>query len=123
MGSPAAGRTVLEFEYNEALWDVVTSWADEHGYKQVSGDDNDRILQKGTGFLVAPMMCHIQQQGSQIKLEAWIRVNLFMRIMGLFLIPAEMGIASGGFKLVAPRNIARKAVNKLLEQLDQEPIA
>jgi hypothetical protein len=40
----------------------------------------------------------------------------------LFLIPAEMGIESGGIKGALPRSMARNSVNKLLAQLDQPPI-
>ncbi len=123
MGSPAAGRTTLEFEYDESLWGVVDTWAAENGYRQVGGTDDHRRLQKGRGFLVAPMMCEIRQQGHQVTLVAWIRVNLLIRLFGLFLIPSEMGIASGGFKLAAPRKIARNAINRLLEQLGQDPVS
>jgi hypothetical protein len=37
--------------------------------------------------------------------------------MALFLIPAEMNIQPGGFRMVLPRNIARGKVNQLLADL------
>jgi hypothetical protein len=40
----------------------------------------------------------------------------------LFLIPADR-IESGGLKVALPRSMARNAVNKLLSELGQPPIA
>jgi hypothetical protein len=39
--------------------------------------------------------------------------------MSAFMLPAEMGIESGGFKGVLPRKIARDGVNALLKLLNQ----
>lgn len=117
--------TRVEFRAGADLWPVVESWAAEQGYRLQPADGQPgRLYQKGTGFLVAPMMLRIDQQpDGQVRLDAWIRVNLFVRAMGLFLIPSLMGIQSGGFKLVLPRKIAREAVNQLLARLGQAAIA
>jgi hypothetical protein len=115
-------RTVLGFSYSGDLWATVEPWARENGYRQQQGDASRRLYQKGVGFLVAPMMLEVRQDGSQVHLEAWVRCNLFVRLMSLFMLPAEMGIESGGFWAVLPRNIARSAVNKLLPQLGQPVI-
>lgn len=117
-----AKRTALDFSFAGDLWGIVEPWARENGYQQKQGDTSGRLYQKGTGFLVAPMMLQVRQDGGQVHLEAWIRCNLFVRIMALFMLPAEMGIESGGFRAVLPRNIARTAVNKLLPQLGQPAI-
>ena len=117
-----AKRTVLDFPFAGELWGAVEPWAKENGYQQKEGDATRRLYQKGTGLLVAPMMLEMRQNGSQVHLEAWIRCNLFVRIMALFMLPAEMGIESGGFRAVLPRGIARSAVNKLLPQLGQPVI-
>ncbi len=45
------------------------------------------------------------------------------RIGALCLIQADMGIESGGLKVALPRSMARNAVNKLLSELGQPPIA
>jgi len=68
------------------------------------------------------MKLKVRQENQEINIEAWISANLFVRIMSLFILPAEMGIESGGFRAVLPRSIARTAVNKLLAQLGQPPI-
>jgi hypothetical protein len=115
-------RTVLDFPFAGDLWTIVDPWAKENGYNQQSGDAAKRLYQKGTGLLVAPMMLEVGQKDGQVHLEAWIRCNLFVRIMSFFMLPAEMGIESGGFRAVLPRNIARGAVNKLLPQLGQPVI-
>jgi hypothetical protein len=77
-----------------------------------------RLYQKGVGFLVAPMMLEVSETKGKVKLLVWIRVNLFVRIFSLFILPARMGVESGGMRGVLPRKIARTAVNKLLVLLN-----
>ena len=116
-------RTIIQFNCDGDIWSIVDKWASEHGYRQKESSGAERTYQKGVGFLVAPMMLKIKSNNSDTTLEAWIRANLFVRLMSLFILPSEMGIESGGFKAVVPRSIARKAVNKLLNQLEQTPIS
>lgn len=115
-------RTTIEFKYPGDIWAIVAPWATEHGYRLKSSTSTGRLYQKGIGFLVAPMMLGVEQSGETVKIEAWIRMNLFTRAMALFILPAEMSIASGGFRASLPRNMARGAVNKLLAELRQAPI-
>lgn len=103
-------------------WPIIDAWANETGYRVISGQGPNRVYQKGHGFLTAPMMLQIEHAENRVRLAAWIRVNLLVRITALFLIPAEMGIESGGFKLVVPRSMARTRINKLMERLNQPPI-
>jgi hypothetical protein len=116
-------RTTKSFSYNTDIWPVVDNWAKENSYRMKENSGSTRLYQKGRGFLVAPMMLKLTQQNGEVTLTAWIRVNTLVRLMGLFLIPSEMGIESGGIKLVAPRKIARSAVNKLLTQCQQSAIS
>ena len=116
-------RTVLDFGIQADPWPTIDSWAQQSGYQLTQGSGPNRLYQKGTGIMVAPMMLQLQQAGGQLHLEAWIRGTLLARISSFFLIPAEMGIDSGGFRAVIPRGIARVAVNKLLNGLGQPPIA
>ena len=116
-------RTQISFQSANSIWPAVEKWAGENGYKPVSQAGNERTFQKGVGFLVAPMMLRLAQNGDAVTGEAWIRAGLVVRIMALFLLPPEMGIESGGFKGVLPRKIARGAVNKLLAELGAQPIA
>ena len=115
-------RTPISFQSGNSVWPTVEKWAGENGYKPVSQDGSERTFQKGVGFLVAPMMLRLAQNGDVVTGEAWIRAGLAVRIMSLFMLPPEMGIESGGFKGVLPRKIARGAVNKLLEELGAQPI-
>ncbi len=114
-------RTIIDFtiDNEEETWKVINQWAQENNYKPKESTGQGKLFQKGTGFLVAPMMFEVTIEGQALHMEAWIRANLLNRIFSLFILPAEMGIPSGGIKAVAPRKIARKAVNKLLEQLGQ----
>ena len=115
-------RTIIDFEMRDDISPVVDAWAEETRYKLKNNEGPKKTYQKGTGFLVAPMMLEFTQTSDKIHLEAWVRANLFVRIFALFLVPSEIGIHKGGFKLAAPRKIARTAVNKLLEKLGQPVI-
>ena len=110
-------RTIVDFPRPANFKAIFDDWAAENGYRPRPSSPNERLFQKGIGFLVAPMMLKVVENGEQITLEAWVRCNLFIRASSLFLLPAEMSIESGELRGMAPRKIARKAVNKLLEKL------
>jgi len=110
-------RTQVSFQVNADIWPLVDGWASANGYTRRAPTGSERLYQKGTGMMVAPMMLSIRQDNNVFTLEAWVRCNLFMRLMSFFILPPEIGIESGGFKAVLPRKIARDAVNGLLHQL------
>lgn len=117
-----SARTVRDFSSAVDVWPIVEGWMGAADFRLVSQTGATRRYQRGYGFLTAPMVLEITQTGSQVHLESWISVGFIARLSALFLVPAEMGIESGGFRLVVPRNIARKAVNDLLPRLGQPPI-
>jgi hypothetical protein len=100
----------------------VEGWGRENSFNLKETSPTNRLYQKGIGFLVAPMMLQASCNGEQCTLDAWVRVNVLVRLMALFIISSEMSIESGGFRLVAPRSIARNAINKLLVKLGQPQI-
>lgn len=110
-------RTSIEFRHHGDIWSVISPWAVQNGFRPRKSPDDDRLFQKGIGFLVAPMMFRVIQNGDLFTLESWVRVNPFARACTLFILPAELSIESGGLQAMAPRKIARTAVNKLLTQL------
>lgn len=115
-------RSTLTFVLNQDPWPVVDGWAPGAGYRLVGGHGPQRVYQKGHGFWVAPMMLALEQQGNQFTVQGWVRAGLFVRLMALFLLPAEMHINSGGFRAALPRKIARDGVNRLLTALGQPGI-
>jgi hypothetical protein len=118
-------RTVRTFPVNGDLFPFIDQWAQANGYwvRASSGPAGpERLYQKGQGFLVAPMMLNVRQENGQVTLQSWVRINLFNRIASLFILPAEMGVESGGFKAILPRKMARDSVNHLLQQIGQPPI-
>ena len=117
-----ATRTELRFSSPTDIWPIVDQWAVENKYKLKGSAGAERVYQKGTGLGVAPMMLKVRSENQETSMEAWVAANLLARIFSLFILPAEMGIESGGFRAVLPRSIARTAVNKLLAQLGQQPI-
>ncbi len=117
-----SNRTSISFKHTGDIWPIVEGWAGENGFNLRETSPASRLYQKGVGFLVAPMMLRVSDNGAECNFEAWVRANVLIRLMALFLVPSEMGVESGGFKLFAPRSIARKAINKLLAQLAQPEI-
>jgi hypothetical protein len=115
-------RTTISFSTAGDFWPVVEAWAKQNDYRLVESNGSGRVYQKGHGFLTAPMMLKIGNKGQDVALEAWIKMNMLTRACALFMLPAEMGIESGGFRAVVPRNIARTATNKLLVQFGQQQI-
>lgn len=118
-----AARTVRDFqvEFDISTW--VDAWAQQnhYGFRGIS-PDGTRNYQRGNGVLTGTMPLTVRQNGPWVHLEAWIHATLAARICAVFMIPADMGIESGGFKGVLPRSMARNAVNTLLVQLSQPPI-
>jgi hypothetical protein len=112
-------RTQISFAQTVDIWPVVERWAGANGYSARESAGPDKLYQKGIGLLVAPMMLSIREVDGQVTMEAWVRCNLFNRLASFFILPAEIGIQSGGLKAVVPRKIARDAVNILLQQLGQ----
>jgi hypothetical protein len=116
-------RTTIKIELRGDPWPVIDGWGKATGYlPQSSPSPNSRVYQKGTGFLVAPMMLAAQVDGNVLTLQAWARGTFIARLFSFFILPAEMHIGSGGFKAALPRKIARENVNKLLAQLGGPPI-
>src|SRR5262245_13968785 len=117
-------RTTLNFIAHGNPWPIIEAWAPTAGFREISGKGMmTRVYQKGHGLFVAPMMLAISTDGgAQVMMQAWVRANLFVRLMSFFILPAEMHIRSGGFRAVLPRKIARDAINPLLNKLGQQPI-
>ena len=112
-------RAIIQFNYTKDIGPIIEKWATKNAYILKESNGNEKLDQKGVGFLVAPMLLKVIKNESSITMEAWIRASLPVRIMSFFILPAEITIKSGGFKAVIPRDIARKAVNELLLQLGQ----
>jgi hypothetical protein len=117
----AGSRTTLRFSFSN-FDSVLTGWAMENGYRLLGESNGRTVYQKGTGLLVAPMMLEVAKTGDDVELTAWVRMGFFVRLMSFFILPAEMGIQSGGLRAAVPRSMARKAVNKLLVACNQTPL-
>ena len=115
-------RTIIKFQGNGDISPIVEKWATENGYKWKVSASSEGWYQKGSGILTAPMMLRFRNDGHDTTIESWVQVDIFTRAVTLFLLPQDMGVESGGFRLVVPRSIARTATNKLLTQLGQPPI-
>lgn len=116
-------RTRIVFEAEQNFGQVFEDWAKECRFRLKKEIHGTKVYQKGVGFLVAPMMVSVRKEQGKVHLEAWVRCMLFVRICALFLLPREMGIESGGFRLVFPRKILREQVNSLLHRLSKPLIA
>lgn len=110
-------RTTVRLNNNTLQ--IVEGWANANNFRLKSSSGNERTYQRGVGFLVAPTMLKIRSENHELVLEIWIRMNLFVRLSSLFILPAEIGIESGGLRAVLPRNTARNLFNQLLTHLGQ----
>jgi len=110
-------RTTIRLSNNDLQ--AVESWANANNFRQMSAVGNDKTYQRGFGLLVGPTMLRIRPENHELVLEVWLRMNLYVRIMALFMLPAEMGIESGGLQAALPRSMARDRFNQLLTQLGQ----
>ncbi len=110
-------RTILELKAEATVWPTLEEWAKETRFDLKRSTENTRLYQKGHGILVAPMMLEVKSTDGILHVEAWIKANFFVRLSSLFILPAEMGIESGGIRAVLPRRIARTDVNKLLKTI------
>ena len=118
-----APRTVRDFQVGFDIAPLVDAWAqaNHYGFRGVS-PDGTRNYQRGNGIVTWSMPLTVRQNGQSVHLEAWTHAMLMTRIGALFLIPADMGIESGGIRGALPRSIARGSVNALLAQMGQPPI-
>lgn len=99
-------------------WSVIDAWSKTSGYNVIEGaGTTTRTFQKGSGLLVAPMKVMFSLSGNAMSVQAWVAPTFLARLFALFLIPDEMHVNSGGFKMVLPRNMARNAINPVLGQL------
>jgi hypothetical protein len=122
MANRVAGRTVIDFTTEAPVWEILDNWAQQTGYLPKGHDPASRLYQRGTGFLMAPQMLQLAWTGNAYRLEAWVRMPLYNRIILLGLMPAEMIINSGSFWGSLPRKQAREHVNLLLQSLGLPPI-
>jgi hypothetical protein len=120
-------RTIIRFHSSSDVSAVVDKWVVENGYRKKDSGGPEMMYQKGYGILMAPMMMAIKNDGQDTILEAWFKLDILTRLMTFFLLPNEMGIESGGYRLslhrlVLSRSMALTATNKLLARLGQPPI-
>ena len=124
--APPDKRTTVVFQVAQDPWQVIAAWAQAKKYYAVSalppGGAGSVSFQKGSGFWVAPMMCAISVNPPQVTVQAWVRGTFIARLFSFFILPAEMGVASGGFRGALPRKMARGHINELMQQLGGPPI-
>lgn len=115
-------RTALSFNVQPNTEEVIEKWAASNNFKIRQRNDTEILYEKETGGFTAPMMLKITRIDNEVHIEAWIRIIFIIRLCSFFILPSEMGIESGGFRAIIPRQIARTAINELLAQLGQNPI-
>jgi hypothetical protein len=112
-------RTVRDFQCGFDVAPYAEAWANANHFSLRSVEpDGTRRYQRGSGLLTGAMLATVRQQGPNVHLETWIRGTIPpINIM------VESGHPLGNILAAVPRKICREAVNKLLAQLGQPPIA
>lgn len=117
-------RSVVTYTTEGDPWPAIATWAQKHQFdRRTPQTDPVKLFEKGSGLWTAPMRVQFTRTGSTIEVQAWVQTPRIVRILSLFLLPAEMNVRSGGYRGSIPRGVARKAVNELLAQVGAEPIA
>lgn len=112
-------RTTFTFEGDEQIWPIVEKWAKENGFNHREELEGGRFYRRATGLFTHPVGLQLVINEGKVTLQAWLINSFFIRLSLWFVLPAEMTINSGGLLACVPRKMARKTVNKLLEQLGQ----
>ncbi|MDY6958743.1 MAG: hypothetical protein SVK08_06250 [Halobacteriota archaeon] len=114
---PLSGRTSIDFEADESIFQVVDEWADTSMFKRLESTKSMRLYRKGREKWNCPLMFKVYENNEKMHIEAWIRFN--PRNPYTLILPSEIKIESGnGILMLGLRHTARKEVNKLLEMLD-----
>lgn len=115
-------RTIREFSAKADVWSIVERWAKEYGFTTIDQDAHHRVYRRGRERFDYPILVEISQMNERVRLAAWVKASTLDRGRALFMIPAEMGLESGGAQMVIARNGGRKLVNELLHHLGERPI-
>ncbi len=117
--------TIREFTVSTDIWPIVEVWSEESQYQLMESSESSRLYRRGglAPYIHAPWAVEIWQEGSEVRLEAWVKRHLFQTLVMPFAVPSEMGIESGEGRVQGfARNIARREINELLQRLEQPPI-
>ncbi len=116
-------RTELSFRPAEDALAAADAWAAERGFALARSGRRSRRYE-WCGDLGPSTIVEIADLGDgRATLAAWVAMSLPARVASLFILPAEIGIESGGVRAALPRAEARADVNELLARLGQPPIA
>lgn len=113
-----AKRSIIRFDSNNDVWSTIENWAKERNFREKARKDGWRQYQQGNAILVAPKVVEIQQEGTQIEIQAYVHIPLVNLIITLFFMPGEIDLGRG-IKASVPRNTARRDVNILLDRMGQ----
>jgi hypothetical protein len=114
----SANRSLVTVATRGDVWPTIARWAQQHRFLPREPQTGEtKLFQKGSGFLTAPMRAQFTLRDAQLEIQAWVYNPMLARLMTLFILPEEMNLASGGFRALIPRRIARIAVNELLAEL------
>lgn len=116
-----AKRSIARFNTAGDVWPVIETWARERDYQQRAGGAGWRRYQQGHGLLVAPKLIEVSQQDKTVEVQGWVKIDIFMRLFTLFLMPSELDLGKG-MRAVLPRSTARRDMNILLARFGQSPI-
>ena len=116
---PPGRRTTVQVQLHQDPWPLIAGWAQHHTLTQ-GGPPFDGLVvfsralgQQHVAFLI---------EGTVLTLQAWISIPMIMRMRSLFILPAELPVASGGLRATIARKRLRVVVNELLAHLQAPPI-
>jgi len=105
----------VAFTSDRPVGDIVANWAQQEGYRLVKSEAATRIYKRGRNLLTAPAFVEYTTDGDRHTLKAYVQID------GL-LAKGDIALSGGGFLVRLPRELAYKAVNRLLTMLGQAPL-
>jgi hypothetical protein len=110
-------RSIRDFSVPTDIWPTVEKWAENENFRLVGRTGDSRRYEKSDGSLLTVL--EINQTGQKIHLEAWLRAGIVSRLLTLWRLQEESGLASSEHRAIVPRTVARDSVNRLMVKLAQ----
>src|ERR1017187_320714 len=89
-GGSTMPRTTRDFSLTSDTWPRIDAWAAQNRFRLVQTLPLGRIYQRDTGIFITPIMVSMENAAQGVHLEAWIRVNGFIRLCWFFLAQPEL---------------------------------
>ena len=115
--------TIRQFKATKEYESIIEEWAKSSGFRFTKKEDGMIECYRAGWSTTAPVLLRVMKKKTNVKLEVMLKVDFISQMTTLFTAPDELALESGDGPLEYERVIARTFVNKLMTDLQLEPIA